>query len=265
MARPKKQNIDFSMKPALTSVRADACRLKQMLVNLLSNAVKFTPEGGNLGLDVLTREDEKAVFFTVWDKGIGIEPESMEKLFKPFTQLDSSLARQYSGTGLWLSLIQRMAELHGGSIEVESVPGEGSSFTIILPWLEGATQPVLNWKRRDTGSLKNAMVIEDNELDAEHIVRYLKGLGIAHITQTVIRGAIEKAVLLQPNIILLDLNMPDGSGLEFLAKLKADERTCNVPIIVVSVEERRTEAMKLGVHWLPAETIYPTGIAGRAG
>jgi PAS domain S-box-containing protein len=246
MAHQKKQVIDFSMKPALINVRADARRLKQMLVNLLSNAVKFTPEGGKLGLDVVANENEKTVSFTVWDKGIGIDPGALEKLFKPFTQLDSSLARQYSGTGLGLSLVQRMAELHGGSVRVESSPGEGSRFTISLPWVPGETQPVYTREKRDTGSLKSAMVIEDNELDAEHMIRYLKGLGIAHITQTIIHGAIEKAALLQPNVILLDLNMPDGSGLELLAKLKLDERTRDVPVIVVSVEERRTEALKLG-------------------
>jgi len=144
MAHQKKQNIEFSMEPALINIRADSRRLKQMLVNLLSNAIKFTSEEGALGLEVLAREDKKAVFFTVWDKGIGIEPGAMEKLFKPFTQLDSSLARQYSGTGLGLSLVQRMAELHGGSVKVESVPGEGSRFTIILPWSAEDTQPVHN-------------------------------------------------------------------------------------------------------------------------
>jgi len=90
------------------------------------------------------------------------------------------------------------------------------------------------------------MVIEDNDLDADHIARYLQGLGIVHVTQTVIHGAIEKVALLKPNIILLDLNMPDGSGLELLAKFKADEHTRDVPVIVVSVEERRDEAMDLG-------------------
>ncbi len=246
MAHQKKQNIEFSMEPALINIRADSRRLKQMLVNLLSNAIKFTPEAGALGLEVLARENEKAVFFNVWDKGIGIDPGAMGKLFKPFTQLDSSLARQYSGTGLGLSLVHRMAELHGGSVKVESVPGEGSRFTIILPWSVDDTQPVHDTKKRGVNSLKNAMVIEDNDLDADHVARYLQGLGILHVTQTVLRGAIEKAALLKPSVILLDLNMPDGSGLELLAKLKADEHTRNVPVIVVSVEERRTEAMNLG-------------------
>jgi PAS domain S-box-containing protein len=246
MAHQKKQNISFSIEPVSISVRTDSRRLKQMIVNLLSNAVKFTPEGGQLGLEVQARNDLKAVLFSVWDKGIGIKPEEIGKLFKPFVQLDSSLARQYSGTGLGLSLVQRMAEMHGGSIKVESVPGEGSRFTIILPWSEEVTQPLHNLKERDTGSLKNALVIEDNDLDTEHIIRYLKGLGIAHIIQPVLHGALEKIVQAHPSAILLDLNMPDGSGLDFLARLKADERTCMIPVIITSVEERHTEATKLG-------------------
>jgi signal transduction histidine kinase/CheY-like chemotaxis protein len=247
MAHQKRINISFSINPALINVRADPRRLKQMLVNLLSNAVKFTPERGNMGLDVQANDAEKAVFLSVWDKGIGIKPEEMGKLFKPFTQIDSSLARQYAGTGLGLSLVQRMAELHGGSIKVESTYGEGSRFTIILPWSTGVTQPVHGVKLGDTGPLlKKALVIEDNYLDAEHITRYLKEIGIASVVLPAIRGTLEQAATLCPGVILLDLNLPDGFGLDLLAQLKVDKRTRNIPVIITSVEERRTEALKLG-------------------
>jgi PAS domain S-box-containing protein len=246
MAHQKRINISFSMGTASVNVRADSRRLKQMLVNLFSNAIKFTPEEGKVGLDVVASDQKKAVFLSVWDKGIGIKPEDMEKLFKPFTQLDSSLARQYSGTGLGLSLVQRMAELHGGSIKVESVPGEGSRFTIILPWSSGVTQPIPGIKLKGTGPLKNTLVIEDNNLDAEHITRYLKELGIPSIIYPILKGALQKAETLHPSVILLDLNMPDGFGLELLTQLKGNEQTRGIPVIITSVEERRAEAMKLG-------------------
>jgi signal transduction histidine kinase/DNA-binding response OmpR family regulator len=246
MAHQKKQNINFSMNPATISLRADPRRLKQMLVNLMSNAVKFTAEGGSLGLDVQGNETNKTICFSVWDKGIGIKPEDLEKLFKPFVQIDSSLARQYSGTGLGLSLVQRMAELHGGSIKVESTPGEGSRFTIQLPWNPDTTQPIFSMKEFDSGPLKDTLNIEDNAQDAEQVTRYLKQIGISNVVQPVLQGALEKAAALLPSAILLDLNMPEGSGLYFLAQLKADERTRNIPVIITSVEERRSEALKLG-------------------
>jgi PAS domain S-box-containing protein len=246
MAHQKKQNIEFSMKPDSLTMRADARRLKQMLVNLLSNAVKFTPEGGQLGLEVLADEQSKTVSFSIWDKGIGIQPENLEKLFKPFTQLDSRLSRQYSGTGLGLSLVQRMVELHGGSVTVESTPGSGSRFTIILPWSSGTTQPIP--QELDSGLLRNALVIEDNDFDAEHAAFHLKELGIGNVAHATANGALEKAALLQPGAILLDLNLPDGSGMELLTRLKAEQRTRAIPVIIVSVEERRQEALGLGAQ-----------------
>jgi PAS domain S-box-containing protein len=246
MANQKKQSVTFSMNPASITIHADARRMKQMLVNLLSNAVKFTSEGGSLGLEVLASPEEKFTRFTVWDKGIGIKPEEISKLFKPFVQLDSSLSRQYAGTGLGLSLVQRMAELHGGSIEVESTPGVGSRFSIMLPWIPDETIPAPAPIAPGTGSLKNTLVIEDNELDAEKAARTLKELGITNVIHPSIRGALEKAAFLSPSAILLDLHLPDGSGMELLARLKADERTRHIPVIIISVEERRSEALQLG-------------------
>ncbi len=246
MAHQKRQNIGFNIDPAAITIRADARRLKQMLVNLLSNAVKFTPEGGKLGLEVIASEAEASVTFTVWDKGIGIKQEEMGKLFKPFVQLDSSLARQYSGTGLGLSLVQRMAELHGGSIKVESAPGEGSRFSIILPWQPRMPQPISESVSTDSATLKNTLVIEDNDLDAEQVTRYLNEFGLQNVVHPTIRGALEKAAFLHPGVILLDLNLPDGPGLGLLALLKSDQRTFKIPVIIASVEERRSEAQQMG-------------------
>ncbi|MCX6068928.1 MAG: response regulator, partial [Chloroflexi bacterium] len=220
--------------------------LKQMLVNLLSNAIKFTPEGGNLGLEVRCNFREKNVFFTVWDEGIGIRPEDIGKLFQPFVQLDSSLARQYAGTGLGLALVERTAELHGGSIKVESVPGAGSRFTIALPWSALVTRPLPNLMNHSLDSIKTILTIEDIGLDASRITHYLIDLGIMNVIQPVLTGALEKAADLQPSIILLDLSLPDGDGMDLLAQLKADERTRNIQIIIISGEERRSEALKLG-------------------
>lgn len=120
-------------------VVADARRLKQMLVNLLGNAVKFTPDGGQVHLRVTPDADAQQIRFAVQDTGVGIAPEAQARLFQPFTQLDSTLARQYEGSGLGLALVKRLAAQHGGSVTVAStgIPGEGSCFTITLPYTVG--------------------------------------------------------------------------------------------------------------------------------
>ena len=105
-----------------------------MLINLLGNAVKFTPDGGTIGLDVEGDTHKGIVRISVWDTGVGIPPDQLDRLFKPFVQVDSRLSRQYGGTGLGLALAYGMAELHNGTIEVQSEVGQGSRFDIILPW-----------------------------------------------------------------------------------------------------------------------------------
>ncbi len=134
MAIAKRIGTWMRTDPKLSVLVADERRLKQMLVNLLSNAVKFTPSGGQVGIEAWTRDDW--VYFSVTDTGIGIAPPDLRRIFEPFTQIDSSLSRQHEGTGLGLALVRRLAELHGGHVDVDSKPGEGSRFTLVLPRVE---------------------------------------------------------------------------------------------------------------------------------
>jgi two-component system, sensor histidine kinase and response regulator len=133
-AQKKHQHVTSDVDPAVSTLLADERRLKQMLVNLLSNAVKFTPDHGRIGLEVIGHLNEQLVVFTVWDTGIGIADADRGRLFQPFVQLDSSLARHHAGTGLGLSLVARLADLHGGRVTLESTVGQGSRFCIVLPW-----------------------------------------------------------------------------------------------------------------------------------
>jgi signal transduction histidine kinase len=141
LAHQKDLRIVSSLDTTVGMLQADARRLKQMLVNLLSNAVKFTTEGGAIGLEVVGDAAAQCVNLTVWDTGIGIAAEDLPRLFQPFVQLDSRLARQYNGTGLGLILVQRMAALQGGSVAVESTLGQGSRFIITLPWTAAVSMP----------------------------------------------------------------------------------------------------------------------------
>lgn len=132
----EEKNLHVSMELGDSNglmVQADGRLLKQILGNLLSNALKFTPDGGSLGIEVGTDEVGDLVNITVWDTGVGIQPEDIQHLFVPFIHLDKRLARLHSGIGLGLALVQRLVELHGGTVGVESKPGMGSRFTVKLP------------------------------------------------------------------------------------------------------------------------------------
>jgi signal transduction histidine kinase len=128
----KQQQVDFVIDPADLQVCVDVRRFEQVLVNLLGNAVKFTPVGGKLGLNIGLCDG--SVAFRVWDNGIGIEPDVVAQLFRPFTQGDERLSRAYGGAGLGLALVRRLVELHGGSVSVVSQPGQGSQFTVYVPY-----------------------------------------------------------------------------------------------------------------------------------
>ena len=132
--KAKKIQTSLSVKPEGLMIEADGRRLKQMLLNLLNNAIKFSASESTIGIEVVGDIETNTVNFAVWDTGIGIRTEDIPRLFKAFIQLDARLARQYNGTGLGLALVRSLAELHGGSVDVESTFGVGSRFTIKLPW-----------------------------------------------------------------------------------------------------------------------------------
>ena len=143
LADKKGITLRLDLPPHLPPVHADERRVRQVLINLLNNAVKFTPEGSGevtLRADFLEAQEislgrgtRDLVQLTVRDTGVGIAPEHLPKLFKPFVQIDSALNRQYEGTGLGLALVKRIVELHGGTVGVESEPGVGSRFSFTLP------------------------------------------------------------------------------------------------------------------------------------
>ena len=245
MAHKKGQSISFSMNPTSIIVKGDARRIKQILVNLLSNAVKYRPEKSPIGPEVTLNRSAQTVMIDVWDKGMGIAPEGMSKLFQPFVQLDSSLSRQQAGTGLGLALVHRLVDLHGGSIHVESVPGQGSRFTVMLPALpdEAGTKEETS---ESPIHVQRSLVVEDSAIDADRLTRFLKLLGIHSTIQITGADVVAKAAELQPGVILLDINLPDVTGWEVLEILKQNEQTKSIPVIITSVVEDHEKATKLG-------------------
>lgn len=245
LALKKQLQVAETVIDQVAEIHADERRLKQMLVNLLSNAVKFTPEGGQIGLEVRGDEAEQVVHFTVWDTGIGIAPNDLKRLFQPFVQLDSRLSRQYSGTGLGLSLVFRMAELHGGSVSVESEVNQGSRFTFSLPWtklVRGANSaeeasPETSLTRlalAQNGQPYRILLADDNEDNIGLFQDYLQAIGFQVIVVRNGKEAIERIQEEQPHLILMDIQMPVMDGLEATRRLRADAMLAPIPIIAVT-------------------------------
>ena len=243
LAQKKNQEVLFQIDGGLGLMWADERRLKQMIVNLLSNAVKFTPESGTLGLEVQGDRAGNKVTLTVWDNGIGINSRDMEKLFRPFVQLDTGLAREATGTGLGLTLVAQMARLHGGSVTVQSQPGAGSRFSIQLPW-EPALAADAVTRLRNTGKFpaidphaKNKptiLLIEDTKEVVMMISDYLELAGYKIVTAQDGVDGITQAKLSHPNLILMDIQMPRMDGFETTQKLRSDPEFKDTPIIALT-------------------------------
>jgi PAS domain S-box-containing protein len=241
-ATRKRLRISTSFDAEQVMVTADERRLKQILVNLLSNAVKFTPDGGRIGVEVETDVERNIVNIVVWDTGIGIAKENLARLFQPFVQLDSSLSRQYSGTGLGLSLVRRMAELMNGSVVVESQVNKGSRFTLTLPLVTGVARVVAPPPppEKEPERVASALVIEDSVEASETLSRYLGELGTKVFTDLTGDAAVEQAVANGVELIFLDLHLPTSSGWDVLQRLRSDSRTAHIPVVIVSVEDPPT-------------------------
>ncbi|HEX9385936.1 MAG TPA: response regulator [Anaerolineales bacterium] len=243
LAHKKNQQVTLKIKDEIGPIWVDERRLKQILVNLLSNAVKFTPENGKLGLEVETDREEKRILMTVWDNGIGISESNLTRLFRPFVQLDSGLDREVTGTGLGLTLVAQMVRLHGGSVAVESQPGEGSRFTVILPWEPAlATDAMLRLKstgkfraiKPDQKDRPVILLVEDTKEVTMMIVDYLEMAGYQVITASDGLAGIDLAKDKHPALILMDIQMPSMDGLEATRRLRADPDFRTTPIIALT-------------------------------
>jgi signal transduction histidine kinase/CheY-like chemotaxis protein len=252
----KNLRLTARVEDARAPVDADRSKIKQVMYNLLSNAVKFTPPGGEVAL--ATSADGGTLVVEVSDNGIGIRPEDQERIFEAFTQVDGSLARQYQGTGLGLTLVRRFVEMHGGRIAVWSRPDEGSRFTVRIPGLratEDAPPPRQLEMVATPGAASPAppkgefiYVIEDNPSNLRLVRDLLLSRGYRVDSAATGEEGVRALKFLDPRLILIDIQLPGMDGLQVARLLRATAGTRDVPILALTAhamkgdEDRAREA-----------------------
>jgi len=256
----KRVEVYSNIAPNISNILVDERRLRQILINLLVNAVKFTPKKGKVCLLVsvgcgdtwqgeatvpnhLKEQNLPMILFQVTDTGIGISNQDLHRLFQPFMQLDSGINRQYEGTGLGLVMVKQIAELHDGQVSVTSVIGKGSTFTVALPYqmsestlrspelLTPFSLPITKSKNAIAPTI---LLVEDNEANIQTFTAYLS----AYEYQVVLAQNGEEGVAMakahQPDIILMDIQMPVMDGLEATRLIRADPKLATVPIVALT-------------------------------
>ncbi|WP_170292024.1 hybrid sensor histidine kinase/response regulator [Heliobacterium mobile] len=268
-ADSKGLHLDFTISSIIApAILGDSVRLRQVLLNLLGNAVKFTERGSiSLAIALEVKPDgEKMVRFSVTDTGIGIAPEACERIFAPFTQADSSTTRMYGGTGLGLTICERLVKLMDGMIGVNSEPGKGTTFWFTIPYepywelvgmeeLEG--KPIALETALSQESVRfvegEILLVEDNPINQELLLLQLRKLGAQRV-QLAINGQ-EAAYMAaeQPfDLILMDCQMPIMDGFESARQIRAqeaDEGRCT-PIVAMTanvLQEDREKCLAAGM------------------
>jgi len=267
----EKKNIRFSLNAAISSLQAsfDKDKLERILFNLLSNAFKFTPENGTITVTLEIRpprmqlNPHAMLSIQVKDSGIGIPPEKQSSIFERFFQHETSPAVVNPGSGIGLAITREFVRLHHGSIEVESTPGAGSCFTVLLPvdplppdtTSRETVKTTLSLhqsasEKRQSPKRHTLLLVEDNEdfrfYLKDNLSYYFNILEASNGKQ-----GWEKALSYYPSIIVSDIMMPEMNGIDLAAKLKKDVRTARIPIILLTAratEEQQLEGYQSGAN-----------------
>ncbi|MBZ5693843.1 MAG: response regulator [Acidobacteriia bacterium] len=243
LAGPKSQTLVKHPAPDL-SVRADSTRLKQILMNLLGNAIKFTPQGGKIELAAKAVGD--SVRIEVRDSGPGIPPEEQKRIFDAFYRI-SRTDQAVEGTGLGLAITQRLVELHGGKLGLESEPGSGSAFYFTLPLVPSCVgRDQKSASKSGASQAPRILVVEDDRASATLLETQLVSSGYDVTLCDNPKFAVDVAAKLQPAAVTIDIIMKPINGWEVLTNLKSDPRTARIPVIVVSIVDQKPTGALLG-------------------
>jgi CheY-like chemotaxis protein/anti-sigma regulatory factor (Ser/Thr protein kinase) len=230
---PRPVALVFEYDGGPSALVSDEAKMSQILRNLISNAIKFT-EQGEIRVRATLGERETAVF-SVEDTGVGIARADLVRIFDEFSQVDQPLQRRSQGTGLGLPLSQKLAALLGGRIEVESEPGVGSTFRLVLPLRPQASvaQAVA------VAEGPRVLVVDDEESGRAAVRRALAGIPVRLMEAGTASAALKLARSERPDVVVLDLGLPDFGGEEVLEALRSDAATREVPIVVFTSKQLR--------------------------
>ena len=283
-ASTRRIRLEVDSAGDLGSVQVDPRKVKQVVYNLLANAVKFTGEGGSVTLrasrvpaadvgaltsgwmgrtlPIAHASCEEYIRITVTDSGIGIAEEALHRLFTPFSQIDSGLARRFEGTGLGLAMVRQLVELHGGTVAVESAVGIGSAFTLWLPLHQSgpvaATVTPRAVRERGARGVRDvrgsegssghrvALVVEDDFKSADLIRVQLEAEGFSVLHAASAEAALVIAVQQPLALITLDIMLPNMDGWEFLSRIKLVAALRNIPVVIISIVADHGRGFALG-------------------
>jgi CheY-like chemotaxis protein len=231
----RQHQLTVSLTSGPLRLEADPTRLEQILVNLLTNAAKYTEEGGRIRLT--GRRDGGELVLAVRDDGVGIAPEMLPHVFEPFTQVARSLDRSQGGLGIGLTLVQKLAEMHGGSVSAASDgPGRGSEFTVRLPAPREVPAPPEPQATAAGGAGRGLriLVVDDNRISARGLADLL-GLS-GHEVRTAFdgRAALDAARRHRPEVVLLDIGLPEMDGYQVAAQLRREEGLKDALIVAIT-------------------------------
>ena len=230
----RKHELSVSLPAEPVWLQGDSTRMEQVVVNLLNNAAKYTDEGGRIWITV--EQEGGEVVVRVWDTGVGIAPELLPRIFDLFTQADRTLDRSQGGLGIGLSLVQKLVELHGGTVEAHSAGlGQGSEFIVRLPALSSEGESVIaRTETANPAQTSRVLVVDDNMDAADMLVMMLQIFGhdvrAAYTGQTALATAIEY----HPDVVLLDIGLPDMNGYEVARHLRQHPQTKDARLIAMT-------------------------------